>query len=126
LFASAALLILIFAGFLVYRSTDTQHTNSKLMPIESIAVMPFVNESGSADVEYLSDAMTETLIGSLAQLPKLNVKARSIVFGYKGKEVEPKRAAAELSVQAILNGRVTQRGDDLTLYLSLIDAQTGD
>jgi TolB-like protein len=96
------------------------------MPIESIAVMPFVNESGSADVEYLSDAMTETLIGSLAQLPKLNVKARSIVFRYKGKEVEPKRAAAELSVQAILNGRVTQRGDDLTLYLSLIDAQTGN
>src|SRR5262249_32973219 len=45
--------------------------------IESIAVMPFVNESGNADVEYLSDGMTDTLIGSLSQLPNLNVKARS-------------------------------------------------
>ncbi|HET8674982.1 MAG TPA: serine/threonine-protein kinase, partial [Blastocatellia bacterium] len=54
--------------------------------IESIAVMPFVNESGNSEVEYLSDGMTETLIRSLSQLPNLNVKARSSVFRYKGKE----------------------------------------
>src|SRR5258705_13658986 len=54
-------------------------------PIESIAVMPFVNESGNADIEYLSDGMTETLIISLSQLPNLNVKRRSHVFTYKGK-----------------------------------------
>ena len=54
--------------------------NRKAQQIESIAVLPFVNESGNADVEYLSDGMTETLIGSLSQLPKLNVKARSSVF----------------------------------------------
>jgi hypothetical protein len=45
--------------------------------IQSIAVMPFVNESGNAEVEYLSDGMTETLISSLSQLTNLNVKARS-------------------------------------------------
>jgi len=53
--------------------------------IESIAVMPFVNESGNADVEYLSDGMTETLISSLSQLANLNVRPRSSVFRYKGK-----------------------------------------
>ena len=52
--------------------------------------MPFINESGSPDVEYLSDGMTETLIGSLTQLPNLSVKARSSVFRYKGKEVDAK------------------------------------
>src|SRR5262245_57394076 len=51
--------------------------------IHSIAVMPFINESGNADLEYLSDGMTETLIGSLSQLPDLSVKARSSVFRYK-------------------------------------------
>ncbi len=94
--------------------------------IDTIAVMPFVNESGNADVEYLSDGMTETLINSLSQLPKLNVKARSYVFHYKGKEVSPRTIGSELNVQAILNGRLVQRGDNLTLYLSLVDAMTGD
>ena len=92
--------------------------------IESIAVMPFVNESGTADVEYLSDGMTETLISSLSQLPNLNVKARSTVFRYKGKTTEARTLGNELNVQAILNGRVVQRGDQLTLSLELVDAIT--
>jgi tetratricopeptide (TPR) repeat protein len=68
--------------------------------------------------------MTESLIGSLSQLPNLNVKARTSVFRYKGKEIDPKRIGQELSVQAILTGRVLQRGQDLTLYVELIDAAT--
>ena len=103
-------------SYLKYGRSDTQ--------IESIAVMPFVNESGNADVEYLSDGMTETLIGSLSQLPNLNVKARSSVFRYKGKGTSPQTIGKELNVQALLNGRVVQRGDQLTLGLELIDAQT--
>jgi TolB-like protein/Tfp pilus assembly protein PilF len=94
--------------------------------INSIAVMPFINGSSNADIEYLSDGMTETLINSLSQLPELSVKARSSVFRYKGKEVDPQTVGNELSVQAILNGRVVQRGDDLTLYLSLVDTRTGN
>src|SRR5205814_7562889 len=92
--------------------------------IESIAVMPFVNDSGNADVEYLSDGMTETLISSLTQLPNLSVKARSSVFRYKGKATDTKTIGKELNVQAILTGRVAQRGDQLTLSLELVDVQT--
>jgi TolB-like protein/Tfp pilus assembly protein PilF len=99
-------------------------SRSRTSAIESIAVMPFVNESGNADVDYLSDGMTETLISSLSQLPNLNVKARSSVFRYKGKETNPQTIGKELNVQAILNGRVVQHGDQLTLSLELIDAQT--
>jgi serine/threonine protein kinase len=94
--------------------------------IESIAVMPFVNESGNADLEYLSDGMTESLINSLSNLPKLSVKARNSVFRYKGTEIDEKKIGQDLNVQAVVLGRVTQRGDDLTLYLSLIDAGTGN
>ena len=90
-------------------------------PIESIAVMPFVNESGNADLDYLSDGMTETLISSLSQLQNLNVRPRSSVFRYKGKETNPHTIGNELNVQAILNGRVTQRGQDLSLFVELID-----
>ncbi len=92
--------------------------------INSLAIMPFINASGNADVEYLSDGMTETLISSLSQLPKLNVKARSSVFRYKGKVTDAKTIGKELNVQAILNGRVVQHGDQLTLSLELVDVQT--
>ena len=85
--------------------------------------MPFVNESGNTDTDYLSDGMTETLIRSLSQLPNLNVKSRSSVFRYKGKETNAQTIGKELGVQAILNGRVVQRGDQLDLNLELIDTQ---
>jgi eukaryotic-like serine/threonine-protein kinase len=94
--------------------------------IESIAVMPFVNESGNPEVEYLSDGMTETLIKSLSQLPNLSVKSRSTVFYYKGKETSPKKIGEELNVQAVLLGRVVQRGEDLKLNLELVNTNTQD
>jgi TolB-like protein/Tfp pilus assembly protein PilF len=119
--AGIALLALVGAAVSVGLYLNTRTTRSV---IESIAVMPFVNESGNADIEYLSDGMTETLINSLSQIPNLSVKARSSVFRYKGKELDPRKIAAALNVQAILTGRVVQRGDQLTLNLELIDAQT--
>ncbi|HYX27088.1 MAG TPA: tetratricopeptide repeat protein [Pyrinomonadaceae bacterium] len=92
--------------------------------IQSIAVMPFVNESGNADLEYLSDGMTDTLISNLSQLPNLNVKAHSSVFRYKSKDTSSQTIARDLNVQAILNGRIAQHGDQLTLTLELVDAKT--
>ena len=85
--------------------------------------MPFVNESGNVDIDYLSDGMTETLISYLSQLPDLDVKARSSVFRYKGKQVNAQTIGKELNVQAILTGRLVQRGRDLTLYTELVDAK---
>jgi len=102
------------------------HSPSSSGSIESIAVMPFVNESGNADVEYLSDGLTESLINSLSQLPNLSVKARSSVFRYKGRDILPSEIGSDLNVQAVLSGRFVERGDQLTLYLSLVDARTGD
>ena len=105
-----------YFGFLSKSSSPGQ--------INSIAVMPFVNASGNPDVEYLSDGMTETLINSLSQIPNLSVKARSSVFRYKGKEIDPKKVASELGVQAILTGRVIEQDDQLSLSVELIDGQT--
>ena len=111
---AVAAVIIIVGGYFFNRE-------KRKTSIDSIAVMPFVNESRNADVEYLSDGMTETLISSLSQLPNLNVKPRSTVFRYKGKETNPQTIAKELKVQAILNGRVVQRGQDISLFVELID-----
>ncbi len=120
LLAPFALAVIVVGGFFGYRYATQSNQ------IESIAVMPFVNDSGNADVEYLSDGMTETLIKSLSQLPNLAVKSRSTVFYYKGKETSPKKIGEELGVQAVLLGRVGGRGDDLKLSLELVNTQTQD
>src|SRR3989442_994127 len=121
--AGLAVLLLAVIGFSYWFYA---HRASNLAQIESIAVLPFVNAGGNAEGKYLSYGMTESLINSLSQLPRLSVKTRSSVFRYKGKEVEPQQVASELSVQAILNGRFVLRGDDVTLYLALVDARNGN
>src|ERR1041384_3527910 len=118
-----ALLVILLAAIGVTAYFRTSRTEAA---IQSIAVMPFVNEGGNADVDYLSDGMTETLITSLSQIPTLNVKARSLVFRYKGKDTDPQTIGKELGVQAVLNGRVVRRGSDLIVYLELVDAATGN
>ena len=114
-----ALLAAVIAVVVIsYRNTSSSAA------IQSIAVMPFVNDSGNQDLEYLSDGMTETLINSLSQLPNLQIKSRSSVFRYKGKEIDLKKIASELNVQSLLTGRFTQRGDQLMLNVELIDPST--
>lgn len=103
---SVLILVATAFGFWLFKVLSPSGASSPA-PIESIAVLPFINESGHAEMEYLSDGMTESLINSLSQLPKLNVKARSSVFRYKGKQIEPQQIGNELEVQAVLNGRAS-------------------
>jgi TolB-like protein/Tfp pilus assembly protein PilF len=89
--------------------------------IKSIAVLPLVNAGGNVELDYVSDGLTESIINALARLPDLSVKARSMVFRYKGREVEPQEVASALSVQSVVSGRMEQRGDNLTFSLALVN-----
>lgn len=91
--------------------------------IESVAVLPFENKSGNADSEYLSDGLAESLIYRLSQLSNLKVSPRSSVFRYKGKEMDAEKVGNELGVDAVMSGRLIQRGDDLLISVDLIDVR---
>ena len=90
--------------------------------IRSVAVLPFINASGNPDTEYLSDGITDGLINNLSQLPNLTVMSRNSVFHYKGKETDAREVGRELDVQAVLTGRLVQRGDGLAITLELVNA----
>src|SRR5216117_4493050 len=49
--------------------------------------------------------------------------SRNSVFHYKGKDTDAQAVAKELKVQAVLTGRMTQRGDGLSISVELINAQ---
>src|SRR6185295_68595 len=103
-------------------STRTRSRKS----IDSLAVLPFANQSGDADLEYLSDGVTEALINNLSRIVKLRVMARSTVFRYQGRELpDPHQVGQELGVRAVLLGRLLRRADTLILKLELVDASDG-
>src|SRR5207247_3921869 len=91
--------------------------------IDSIAVLPFVNTSADQNTEYLSDGIAESLIYSLSQLPNLRVMASSTVFRYKGRLMDAQTIGKDLGVRAVLTGKVTQRGDSLSISAELVDAR---
>jgi TolB-like protein/Tfp pilus assembly protein PilF len=112
-------IVLGIAGFFIHRS----RTPVPPSQIQSIAVLPFKNESGNPDFEYLSDGVTESVINSLSQLPQLKVIARNSTFQYKGKDVNPQDISRALGVHAILLGHIIQRDDNIVLSVELIDTR---
>ena len=111
-------LILAAAGWFGWKSRGAASE------VSSVAVLPFANQSGSPDTEYLSDGITESLINDLSKLPKLAVMSRSSVFHYKGRDADPQTVAKDLKVDAVITGRVLQRGDRLLISAELIDARS--
>jgi serine/threonine-protein kinase len=93
--------------------------------IDSLAILPFVNLSTDPNMEYLSDGITENIISSLSQLPKLKVMARSTVFRYKGRDLDLQEVGRELSVQGAVTGRVLQVGDNLVITTELVNLSDG-
>jgi len=119
--APILLVMIVLGGLFGYRYFKPAESGQ----INSIAVLPFENRSGNADSEYLSDGLAESLIYRLSQLPNLKVSPTSSVFRYKGKETDPQIVAKELGVDSVMTGRITQRGDNLTISVNLVDTRNG-
>ena len=88
---SAASLTAAVLSLVLYFSIFSGFSHAK--PINSLAVLPFANESADAGDEYLSDGLSERLINKLSQLPQLKVASRSSAFRYKGQNADPPEIA---------------------------------
>lgn len=97
--------------------------------LNSLAILPFTYNSNdpqlmaNPDREYLSDGFTDSVINNLSQLPDLKVIARSSVFRYKGKNLDPKAIGTELNVRAVLTGEITQEGNNLIIKTQVMDVK---
>jgi TolB-like protein/predicted Ser/Thr protein kinase/Flp pilus assembly protein TadD len=120
-FGLAAVVIVMAIGAAVY----WMRGGSGAKKIDSLAVLPFVNATTDANEEYLSDGLTESLIGTLSQVPDLKVMARSTVFRFKGKDDDPQKIGQQLQVSAVLIGRITQHGDEVGVQADLVSASDG-
>ncbi|MBA4123851.1 MAG: winged helix-turn-helix domain-containing protein [Acidobacteria bacterium] len=113
------ILALGYFAFTRFRS-ETPTTDA---PIKTLAILPFENGSNDANLDYLSDGLSESLIDRLSQLPQLKVIARSSSFKYRGANIDLQDVANKLGVEAIITGRVMQRGDNLSIRVEMVDAR---
>ena len=96
----------------------------KRVPIDSLAVLPFSSMGGDADNEYLGDGITESIMNKLSGVAGLRIVPRSVVFRYKGRDMDPSAIAHEVNARAVLTGRLLQRGDTLIVKAELVDSVT--
>ncbi len=97
------------------------YANTRLSKENSVAVLPFVNQNGDAELEYLSDGISESLINSLSQLSDVKVIARSSTLKYKGKKMDIEEISRDLGVKYILSGRIIKQNDDIEVFAELLD-----
>jgi serine/threonine protein kinase/Tfp pilus assembly protein PilF len=116
---AAGILILAGLGYGAYRWLAPGSGSN----IDSLAVLPFTNVTADPNADYLSDGLTDSLIGDLSRLPNLTVRPRSSVFRYKAKDLDLQKVASELQVNAVVTGRVTQHGDSLIVSAELTDTR---
>ena len=118
LWVTLAAAALVAAAVAAYLSTARDGRK-----INSLAVLPLVNASGNPEAEYLSDGITESLINSLSRLPGLRVMSFNSVLRYKGRGADAREVGRTLGVEAVLTGRVAQRGDGLVVSVELVDVR---
>ena len=127
---SIVILILGASAFFIFHSLRThpaaiESVSNPAVLEKSVAVLPFDNQNRDPNIDYLSDGLTESIIHSLSQLSQLKVMARSTVFQYKGKDVDPRKVGHDLGVGAVVMGRLLQQGDKLTIQTELVNVSDG-
>src|SRR5687767_11845745 len=91
----------------------------------SIAVLPFRNIGPSLEAEYFTDGMTEEIINSISNIPRLHVAARTSSFAFKGRQDDMRKIGRELGVAMVMEGSVRQVGSRLRVSAQLINVESG-
>lgn len=123
--ASAVVLVVMIGLFGARQIGDEAAVPGVEVSSSSVAVLPFVNMSNDEDNEYFSDGLTETLLHMLAQVPDLQVAARTSSFAFKGQNRSVQEIAAALGVAHILEGSVQRSGKNVRITAQLIRASDG-
>lgn len=119
LYVGLGLLLLVVAAALLYWKYFSRPT------INSVAILPFANDSKDPNADYLSDGITESIINSLSQLPSLKVMSRNASFRLKDRGIDPQEAGRMLNVGAVLTGRLVTLPDQLVIKTELIKVDDG-
>jgi DNA-binding winged helix-turn-helix (wHTH) protein/TolB-like protein len=128
LFAAVAVVFGLLAAVPAFIAVSEYRAEifAETAPIDSVAVLPFEDETPDSDTEYFSAELSAELINRLSQQPDLRVLPQSTVAYYRDKPAavreDPHTTGRVLRVRAVLTGKILRRGDVLTVRIELINA----
>jgi len=106
-----------FGGYLLYRVTARSSGDR----IDSIAVLPFQNDTGDSKLDYISDGMSESLIDKLSHVEGLSVISRTSSFKFRGNGNDLEDIGKRLGVQALVTGKLAKTDDQIVAHVELIE-----
>jgi adenylate cyclase len=124
LIGALVLLVVLGAGWWWIRHGTKSATRATVPRIRSLAVLPFKNYSGEPNQEYFADGMTDLLTTELSGIGALTVKSHQSALKFKGSTKSMPEIGQELHADAIVEGSVLRDGNQVTVNVQLIEAQT--
>lgn len=126
--AKDAVIIVLFVAvvyLLATRDGTRSVTDDSVVTETSIAVLPYLNMSGDAENEYLSDLLWDKTINALAKHADLRVTSRSSSASFEGSLDEVESIGAELGVSYVIEGAVRTADDHVRVTAQLIRVKNG-
>ena len=120
---AVAIVLLLTNTFVLRHGVNEQA--AIVAPANSIAVLPFTNESSDRQQDYFADGIAEDLLNLLTEVRPLRVAARTSSFAFKGKDLGIAEIAAKLHVANVLEGSVRKAGDEMRITAQLVRASDG-
>ena len=84
----------------------------KSPPIRNLVVLPFDNYTGSDEYDYFVAGMHSSLIQDIGKIGELTVKSKTTANSYKVTDLSVPEIAAELGIDAAVEGSITCMGED--------------
>jgi serine/threonine-protein kinase len=108
-----------------HRTPSSSIDRSELPQGKSIAILPFRNLSGNADLGFYEFSLADAVITELARLRSLVVRPSSVIAKYQGDARDPVEIARELKVSIVLAASYLQAGERLRVNAQLLDVESG-
>lgn len=90
-----------------------------------LAILPFANLSSDPATDYFGEGMAEELINTFARVRWFEVASRTSTFAFKDRNVDVRKIAHELDVEAVLEGSIRRVGERIRVTAQLVDGRTG-
>ena len=109
----------------VANSTEPARPTARARARIPLAILPFANLTADPDTDPFGEGMAEELINTFARVRWFEVASRTSTFAFKDRNVDVRKIARELDVEAVLEGSIRRIGERIRVTAQLVDGRTG-